>query len=160
MVFDPTLFWRLRDELRDFPVRGRMERNEIDFTVGTERGLRRVPGADASGSSGETFDILALGDSCTFGLGVDDAETWPSQLQDLLGDIESARVTNAGVPGYTAYQGRRLLETRGDELKPDLVVATFGFNDVDVWGSQSDLETARAVLEAIAPFLPGRGPSD
>jgi lysophospholipase L1-like esterase len=145
MIFDPYLFWRLRDELRDFPVRGRMETRSIDFAVSTERGLRRVPGGPAADSGARPLRILALGDSCTFGLGVDDDETWPSQLQRLLAAAESARVVNAGVPGYTAFQGRRLLEVRGGELAPDLVVATFGFNDIDVWGSQSDLATARSL---------------
>lgn len=145
MEFDPLLFWRLRDGLRDFRVRGRMEDNPIDFTVSTDANLRRVPGGDAAIDSEATPRILALGDSCTFGLGVDDVEAWPAQLQRLLDATGPARVINAGVPGYTAYQGRRLLESRGRELRPDLVVATFGFNDIDVWGTQSDLETARAL---------------
>jgi lysophospholipase L1-like esterase len=76
-------------------------------------------------------------------LGINDEETWPARLQEvLLRDGLDAEVINAGVPGYTAFQGRRFLERHGLELRPDVVVATFGFNDDASWGSNSDPETA------------------
>jgi hypothetical protein len=53
--------------------------------------------------------ILAVGDSFTWGQGVSDRETWPSQLEKLSG----TRVINGGVPGYAVDQSflraRRLL---------------------------------------------------
>ncbi len=74
--------------------------------------------------------IVALGDSSTYG--VNTPRPWPDRLQQLLdrragpGRFE---VLNLGVPGYTAYQGRRLLETRGARLEADAVVISFGWND-------------------------------
>jgi lysophospholipase L1-like esterase len=95
------------------------------------------------------YRILTLGDSCTFGLGVDDAQTWPAQLQQLLNaDGDRVEVINAGVPGYSAFQGRRFLEKEGLHLAPDLVIAGFGFNDREVWASRSDYETAHAFADA------------
>ena len=93
------------------------------------------------------FRILAVGNSCTFGVGVNDDETWPARLERIMGEesgVES-EVINAGVPGYSSFQGRRYLEERGLDLEPDLVIACFGFNDADAWGSEGDAEMARRV---------------
>ncbi len=143
MEFDPDLFWRLKPELREFAVSGSIRDNAIDFHVSTHDGLRSARRlAPKTG-----LRILALGDSTTFGLGVEDRKTWPAMLQKRLRakgmDVE---VVNAGVPGYTAFQGQRFMRERGFALQPDLVIVTFGFNDADSWGSRSDSETAR-VLE-------------
>jgi lysophospholipase L1-like esterase len=71
--------------------------------------------------------VLALGDSCTWGWGVRDEETFPAVLGSLAG--EDADVVNAGVPGYTSRQGLRYLRERGLALRPDVVFIGFGFND-------------------------------
>lgn len=77
--------------------------------------------------------ILALGDSRTFGEGADNEYTWPSLLEKKLNDYKPGlfEVINAGVSGYNAFQGLRYLETRGMELKPNLVISAFGVNE---WG--------------------------
>lgn len=141
MEFDPDLFWRLKKNLRDFHVAGySWDAISWNFTVNTHNGLRSTPVS----SEKNGFRILALGDSCTFGVGVNDMQTWPVLLENLLGrsgiDVD---VINAGVPGYSVFQGMRFLEKREGELKPDLVVMTFGFNDLDSWGSLSDRQIAR-----------------
>lgn len=142
MEFDPVLFWRLRPELRSHRVAGRIRAHEIDFSVTTHAGLRSDPVPETK----RRFRVLALGDSCTFGVGVNDDETWPAQLQRMLREegIE-AEVLNAGVPGYSAFQGMRFLASRGLALSPDLVLVTFGFNDFDDGMRLSDLETAAAL---------------
>jgi lysophospholipase L1-like esterase len=76
--------------------------------------------------------ILCLGDSCTFGSGAGDAGTYPAQLEAELEGLRAGlevEVINTGVPGFTSYQGRRLLEEYGWELEPDVVIIAFGFND-------------------------------
>ena len=40
MEFDPELFWRLRQELREFAVSGSIRGNTIDFHVSPHAGLR------------------------------------------------------------------------------------------------------------------------
>ena len=139
MEFDPDRFWRLRQELRDLRIAGTIRDQKIEFTVNTHGGLRNAL-IDPVKSKPR---ILALGDSCTFGLGVNDDKTWPVQLQSLL-DAKGldAEVINGGVPGYTSYQGLRFLETQGLKMKPDIVVVCFGFNDSDTWASTSDLKMA------------------
>ena len=144
MEFDPDLFWRLKQDLDRFPVAGFNGRYRIDFHVTTNhRHLRTGPIPDHK----QRIRVLALGDSCSFGVGVEDDETWPSQLEASLAAMDyDVQVINAGVPGYTAYQGASFLQKNVAELQPDVVICCFGFNDQLTWASRSDLETA-ALLE-------------
>lgn len=152
---DPVLFWRLKPELRQVPVAGRIGEYPIDFTVSTDsRGFR----AGAAVASSGARRLLVLGDSASFGLGVEDAEAWPARLAGLLKDKGSTpgwEVINAAVPGYTAYQGMQFLKTRGEALRPDLMVAEFWANDKADWASRSDAEHA-AMLRSQALLLNSR----
>lgn len=131
---DPTVYWKLRRSLPPTLVSGRVGASEMRFTVSTTaEGRRTVPTPPRAASR----TVVCLGDSCTFGVGVDDGETYPARLQELLGD---ARVVNAGVPAYSAYQGRRVLESSLDAWRPSAVTIQFGFNDASDWGGRSDLE--------------------
>jgi len=169
MVFDPVLFWKLKPGLDGRRVRGRVKEQPVDFAVTTNSlGLR----SPAPGREGTQFRVLAVGNSCTFGLGVDNEETWPSRLEEELNRTLDgvAEVVNAGVPGYTSYQGRKYLETAGLDLDPDLVIITFGFNDSEVWSSRTDVQTGRLLqmqqlgsalgrsrfYQALARLLKGR----
>lgn len=67
--------------------------------------------------------VACLGDSCTF-IG---AVTYPELLGRELG--AGFEVINAGVSGYSSYQGLALLRERVLELEPDWVTAYFGWND-------------------------------
>jgi lysophospholipase L1-like esterase len=76
--------------------------------------------------------ILALGDSCTWGWHLDEADAYPSVLQRLLDRRVGAghfQVLNAGAPGYTSLQGMRFLADRGRTLHPRIVIAGFLWND-------------------------------
>ena len=110
----------------------------VDCSISTnDLGFRGPPVRD----KGDRFRILAIGDSTTFGLGVQQMESWPSQLQQILDPgADNIEVINAGVPGYSSVQGLRFLEKRGLALHPDLVIATFGTNDCGAWNGISDLE--------------------
>lgn len=66
----------------------------------------------------EKSDILAIGDSMTYGYGVQSHETWPSQLRELTG----LKVYNAGVGGYGPIQYFEVLKTRYDDISPELVL--------------------------------------
>ena len=73
--------------------------------------------------------LVCVGDSNTFGWGVEWEDTFCTRLATLLGvDWEPI---NLGVPGYNALQGVRRLELRGIPVYPDLVVFFFGSNDFD-----------------------------
>ncbi len=112
LVYDPVLIWR--------PWSGQ-------FSPFNPQGFRGAP-VDVAKHPGE-FRIFALGDSNTFGWDVDEGANWPAQLQRLFaGSHPGTQVINAGVWGYTSFQGRN----RFQELlaySPDLVLVSFGAND-------------------------------
>jgi lysophospholipase L1-like esterase len=77
--------------------------------------------------------VLALGDSSTFGWNVDPEQAYPGALERLLNRRAGERryqVINAGVAGYSSYQGLVYLRERGLALKPAIVLIGFGFNEL------------------------------
>lgn len=72
-------------------------------------------------------EIVAVGDSLTFGYGVDDNHAWPFLLAQSLSGL---RVINLGLIGAGPQQYLRLYETFGVALRPKLViVGVFARND-------------------------------
>lgn len=89
---------------------------EFDVPVAVDgRGLRDHPH-----TAPPTGAVLAVGDSMTFGEGVEVEAAWPAVLERASG----RRVVNAGVPGYGTPQMRGRLERLLPEVRPALVVAT------------------------------------
>lgn len=135
---DPVRFWRLREGITGQRIRGLVAGAPLDFVLSTDaRGLRRTPSA---GSGRPT--ILFLGDSCLMGIGVNDDQTVPAAVQRLMPE---AACLNAGVPGYSAYQGRMTLSELGPALRPNIVVIGFGFNDDQCWDDVGDREQGRRI---------------
>ena len=80
-----------------------------------------------------TFRILVLGDSVTFGHGSVYEHTYPYLLEQRLKawrpDVDW-QVWNAAVPGYNTSQELAHLLEVGDRFRPDLVVVGFFENDL------------------------------
>ena len=87
-----------------------------------------------------TQRIVCYGDSTTFGFGVAMQEAWPALLEIGLqqSTANAYQVVNAGVPGYSSFQGHRYLKRSLPRLTPDLIIATFGNNDAWRWDDRSD----------------------
>jgi lysophospholipase L1-like esterase len=122
---DPARFWRLRayansdlnPESRDTQLINSMGFRDDEFARAKAPGELRV---------------ITMGDSCTFGDGVANWETYSNVLEEMLGKAlpgKKVQVINAGVPGYTSYQVRTYLEHELLPYQPDLVVVYVGFND-------------------------------
>ena len=74
--------------------------------------------------------IVAVGDSLTAGLGVDESEAYPAQLQrKLAGDGYYFNVVNAGVSGETSSGALSRIEWVISTLKPDIIILETGAND-------------------------------
>ena len=132
---DDELFWRLAPNVTLPP-----DARPLFGIVSNAQGLRADHIIDPKPS--DRVRILFVGDSCTFGYRVAHDETFVATAQRRL-RAASATVEveciNAGVPGYSLFQGWRFLETRAPLLEPDLVVLNFGWNSPATWDGIGDL---------------------
>lgn len=91
---------------------------------------------------GNVFRILCLGDSSTFGVHVQQQETYAARLEDRLnresGGKTRYEVINAGVEGYSSCQGLAFYRLKGYEYAPDIVTFYFGLTDEKKKYSLSD----------------------
>lgn len=74
------------------------------------------------------FRLLALGDSFTWGFGVEQNERFTDKLQSLVGD--HVEVINAGVTGWGTDQELLYWTHEGYQYHPDLVLVAFGTEDI------------------------------
>lgn len=72
--------------------------------------------------------IVVVGDSFTFGEGVNDDETYPAQLEKIMPNTE---VLNLGVHGYGLDQMSLRLHLDGFTYHPDIVIYAFIGGDID-----------------------------
>lgn len=155
----PGLCWVLKPDLQDYHVRGRCWARDVDFRLSSNsEGMRGNPLHPA----GTRKRILAIGDSTTFGLGVNDPETWPAQLEKILNEHargEVFEVLNAGYAGTSAFQGLTYLDKKGLSFEPACVLVCFGHNDFDTWFDKTDIERAKE-LQASSAGQTENSPSD
>ena len=140
-IYDPNLIWRPKK----------------NHSVFNSQGYR---GKELSIKKDENeFRIFAIGDSNTLGWAGKDGPNWPMYLQDLLTNRDKTfSVINAGVWGYSSYQGvERLKESLF--LKPDLVLISFGVNDAhlvevsDADFTRTNADFIKTKLSSYKPFL-------
>jgi lysophospholipase L1-like esterase len=88
--------------------------------------------------------VLVVGDSTFFGHGVNDDETFPSQLAQVLKERGiDAEVLNGAVPGYSSEQSRVELDEIGWSLAPDLLLigSLWSDNNIDHFRDEDLLKT-------------------
>lgn len=147
---DPLLLWRLKPNL-DHAI--------WDFTVvSTNAAHLRSERSDKQLQPKQpgTIRVVCLGDSVTFGYRV--PVVWPDKpteynpealpysmlLEKQLRDANPQRqieVITMAVPGYTSHQGLAWLRRDIENLDPDLLTVSFGWNDA----SFSDVPDREAI---------------
>ena len=103
--------------------------------------------------------VLAVGDSTTFGWGVNDGETYGAELQRLLAEADPERavsVVNAGVSAYNLKQSAGLLRRLAPALDPDVVLVGLFWNDLP-YESVSPEGTPQAAPASPAPTAAAGG---
>jgi lysophospholipase L1-like esterase len=152
---DPLLLWRLKPNLN---------RVVWDFTVVSTnaKGLRGDYALKPKSTG--TIRIGCLGDSVTFGYRV--PPVWPERPNDydptwlpypmllekhlrMANPGKQIEVITLAVPGYTSHQGVAWLRRDIDQLRPDLLTVSFGWNDASL-SAAPDRETIRTEWYAVA----------
>ncbi len=77
----------------------------------------------------ETFRIIALGDSLTYGYGIREEDTYPRRLENDLSNSFRVEVLNLGVSGAQSEDVSRILRTQFPVLHPNLVFYGVCLND-------------------------------
>lgn len=96
----------------------RIDRSRM--SVNSRGGRGAEPASEATG-----YRIVALGDSFTFGQGVNDDEAFPAVVgRELTAQGHDVEVLNFGVPGHGVVNAVTLLRRRLLDLEPDLVLLT------------------------------------
>lgn len=117
----------------------RVEGEPVGALDTAERGVRRV---------------VALGDSCTFGMGIALDAIFPSRLEAMLTRAlpgETVEVINGGVPGYTTHQMLVRFRENLVRLRPDVVVVYAGhWNDFGPALGGTDRQRAEQARRAVA----------
>jgi lysophospholipase L1-like esterase len=128
---DPEVFTRGRPFVVPDPTRG------FALAPGFEQGRYRVNsggfrGPELPADLAARTIILTVGDSGTFGWGVDEADSYPSRLAELCRQQcrNELLVINGGVPSYTSAQVRLYLEELLPALAPRAVIVGVFWNDV------------------------------
>lgn len=78
--------------------------------------------------------ILYLGDSLVWSGRTSSGKQYTEVIEDTLNQSDwidkEIEVINAGIPGYTTYQELEFLKIYGLNMRPDIVILGFVFNDV------------------------------
>lgn len=125
----PDIFWGLESNLDKKPF----EHKELGVTFDVSTNSESLRYAEIpTGRQPETLRLLALGDSTTFGWGVEQDKTWPARLEAMLQPLfpeVKLQVLNGGVPGYTSFQGLYHFKKHGALYQPDLVLFSYIVQD-------------------------------
>jgi lysophospholipase L1-like esterase len=119
-VADSELLFKMRPHV-DFVA------DHPDYHVRVKTNLNLPDIGFRGGSIGGTAWAAAVGDSFTFGVGVDHEDTWVYRLAQLL----QREVVNLGIPAQGPPQYTRVLKRYALSLHPRVVFYGFYFNDLD-----------------------------
>jgi len=123
---DSELFWRIRPNQTikgKFFVEGVYKINSRGYR---EREFSAEKNPDVT-------RIICLGNSCTFGWKVNLELTYPKILEKLLNQNLTKpkfEVINAGMTGYSTFQGLRFLKREILGFHPDIIIFSYGWNDM------------------------------
>jgi len=155
-----SIFWRESDD----PIfHGELIPNHYQFFEGFTAKLNRsVIKINSDGfrdreysieKPNNTIRIIVLGDSVTFGWGINVSDTYPKVLEKMLNnDLNTTinfEVLNFGVPGFNTLEEIHLLEKKGLKYNPDVVIIGYVAGDAE---NNTKLKTKEVFIEADKLF--------
>ncbi len=128
---DNNLGWRPNPNVRGVHT----QKGYFESTFSTNSLGLRGPEISKEKRPGEQR-VLLVGDSFTWGYGVNDNQTFAARLEQLL---EGVKVINLGVTAYGLEQEYRYLQSEGLSYNPDLVVINICANDIEDYHPKNGL---------------------
>ena len=116
---DPVLGWRMPPSTTS---PGKQSEFDVEY-VSNEQGFR-----DTESFEPASCGIAFVGDSMTFGIGVENDETFAELLE---AQFPECRCFNLGIPGFGVDQMWLALRHFGLELRPKIAVAAFILDDLN-----------------------------
>ncbi len=98
-----------------------------DYTYTNDASARRITSKDKVTNYEKT--VMLIGDSFTYGIGVNDQETFAFQLQNKL-KSDGIQIVNCGTPGKGTDYALKYYQVFKEEVKPDVVIYMSHFNDL------------------------------
>lgn len=99
-----------------------------------------------AGKTNNTFRVVVIGDSTTFGQGVELNQSYPKVLETILNEMGSDKnyeVLNFGVPGYNIAEKVEFLRTKAMKFNPDLIIFQYLGDDISDWDEFREIENER-----------------
>ncbi len=143
---NPVLGFELKANYRDpnanlvfsYPSTNAHGQRDIERTLEKKRGVRR---------------IILVGDSVVEGEGLREIDDTISRQLERLYPDGTVEVLNFGVSGYCTRAEVELLEVKGLQFEPDVVILVFVENDFDNFNTQLFQLDAAAERPAIVKYL-------
>jgi len=85
----------------------------------------------------QKYRIVFLGDSITFGWGVEKEDTFETLLESKLNEVRPTEVLNFGTGNYNSEQEVNLFFKKGQKYKPDHIVLFYFINDAEITPQKS-----------------------
>ncbi len=130
--------------------------NRVEYKNSIRINSAGLRGVDSAPASDNVCRGLAIGDSFTFGVGVEETELFHQLArQQLTGEEHAVEMLNGGIPAIGVPQEIRWLERHGLALEPDLVLLNM-FVGNDLRDAEVDVDRWNVIDGQLAP--PGAKP--
>ena len=105
---------------------------------------------DEQNYNDEENKILIVGDSVSFGFGVELQDTYSYKIQEYINTFykNKTAILNSSVPGYDISQYRKYLEINVEKIRPNLILLCITLNDINEFqgtGSESPVKFTKGI---------------